>query len=332
MKLSDAFKVLLSLSLVTFSSHTVYAAGGNGTGGGDAGGGNEIEAGFKAKLTNIAERALSMSPKQKEMLRFDTVTLHSTLTMPGGLRPICAIGPELVQIRALGKMAYVFNPSEKTIFLNCLNYSVTDWQRLFASEEPGAIVFFLHEGLRISPSGNLESDNDYTKSSSFTTALLAHANYERKIESFLIGMNSQITVALDPKTSGGEQNEILNGMKDILDNLPVQEKIRLIDQLIKMTNDESISKKDHQNATSFTSATIGGVLVVVSVLVNMALLELGGSRPAMALGGAAILGIAGMIVRGELKKSEIEEHTFKLRSALINYKASLMAKELLKKP
>ena len=121
MKLSDAFKVLLSLSLVTFSSPTVYAAGGHG-------GGTEIEAGFKSKLVSISEHARGMTSSQKAILRFDTDTLHSTLTMPGGLRPLCATGTELVQIKVLNKMAYVFEPSNKIISLNCTDYSIADWR------------------------------------------------------------------------------------------------------------------------------------------------------------------------------------------------------------
>ncbi len=328
MKLSDAFKVLLSLSLVTFTSPTVYAAGSHG--GGDAGGGTEIEAGFKAKLVSISERALSMTIKQKAILRFDTDTLHSTLTMPGGLRPLCATGTELVQIKALNKMAYVFEPSNKIISLNCTDFSIADWHKLFNSEEPGATVFFLHEALRISPSGNLESDNDYSKSSSYTSALLVDANCERKIEAVLTGLNSQFSVALDPHTSRSDQAGILLGMTNVLDSLPVQEKIKLIDRLIQMANSNSDLKIGEQNTGSLVTGMSGISVVFMTIMAGAIMNNLhsvDGRAQIVALTSALV--VAGMIVHGQMNKAEIRAHTFKMRSALINYKATLIAKDLL---
>jgi len=155
-------KLIVLSILFTLSANLSFAAGG----GSDPGGGTPIESGFKAKLIAVAKTAKELQKKQRTELKFDPFALYASITMPNGVSPLC----EADLSKLHGKMAYVVDPSTRIISLDCTQYSLKTWQVLFKSEAVADSVFFLHEALRISPSGDL-SDNDYVKSSSYIAAV-----------------------------------------------------------------------------------------------------------------------------------------------------------------
>lgn len=178
-------------------------------GGNSGGGGHMIETGFKNKVLASSKALTQLSAKARQQLKFDADRMDTTLNMPGRFFALCATGSELQRVRSEQKMARVFEERPNTVYLNCADYSLTDWKKAFDSKDEKDQSFFVHEGLRLVPEENV-NENDLSKSSSIKSALREHSKFVKEVVFELVysGKKSKCKVELDfvAGFSGGQDN------------------------------------------------------------------------------------------------------------------------------
>ncbi|MEQ1663956.1 MAG: hypothetical protein ABL927_01115 [Bdellovibrionales bacterium] len=187
-KYLNGYKKILMLATfalcsITFTSNTLLPT--IAFAGQEKGGGNMLEAAFKATAINLAQE-LELIPQtiRNTNLKFAPADL---LAAAYGIAPQCATGDDLRLLIRLKKLAYVKGEGT-TILLNCYEQAQenlnTDWQNLLTSIKnetelsTQSKVLVTHEVLRTI---GAENENSYLASGSIA-ATLFHLNIKEANE------------------------------------------------------------------------------------------------------------------------------------------------------
>lgn len=198
---SDSLQMCTCLIFIAVSTFLTPTYSREKEGGVNGGGGNEIEALFKARSIELVDHILSFDQENIALLKFDIYELFATLHETGGLFVLCATGKDLESIRSENKMARVFNERPGTIFLNCNDYGRDEWRKKLDWNENENAIFILHECLRVM---DFAGENNYGFSKNYLKASLTeNKRYYQVLVQIIEDRNEKCKFSLKLKERSG---------------------------------------------------------------------------------------------------------------------------------
>jgi hypothetical protein len=137
-------------------------------GGVNGGGGSKIESLFKTKALELSTSLMGFDKDSISTLGFDPNALFASLNETGGFFVLCAKDEKLKQIQTENKMARVFNEVPGSVFLNCTDFTTSQWEEKLNWEKLENAIFILHEALRVM---DFAGEDNYGYSKNYINAL-----------------------------------------------------------------------------------------------------------------------------------------------------------------
>lgn len=159
-KIGSKIKKVAALTCLVAASMNAWSGVGEG-------GGHPLESSVKQKIESIVDDIEYMSPKAKELLKFNYFSLSAIVQLE--MNVLCANDEQMKTIKKENKLAWVFKDNSREIRIDCSADSIiqSKWNKKLNSGSYIDDIFFLHEALRAQ---NILDDDNYTFSSSYAAA------------------------------------------------------------------------------------------------------------------------------------------------------------------